>query len=115
METEQNGGFSNYDAGTMSLSKRFSHGLQFQGSYTFARNLSTNGYNPTAFATEAGGQVQDLNNIGLDYGNVPYTRRNRFLVTFLYQRPFDPAPPPLPPLHPVVDPLSATPTRPAAP
>jgi hypothetical protein len=88
IQTEQNGGWSNYDAGTMSINKRFSHGLQFQGSYAFSKNLSTNGYNPTAFATEAGGLDQDLNNIGLDYGNVPYTRRNRVLVTFLYELPF---------------------------
>jgi hypothetical protein len=88
IQTEQNGGWSNYDAATVSLSKRLSHGLQFQGSYAFSRNLSTNGYNPTAFASEAGGLVQDLNNIGLDYGNVPFTRKNRVLVTFLYELPF---------------------------
>ncbi len=103
IETEQNGGWSNYDAGTLSISKRFTHGLQFQGSYAFSRNLSTNGYNPTAFATEAGGQVQDLNNIGLDYGNVPYTRRNRVLVTFLYELPFGKGKPMLNGLNPVVD------------
>jgi hypothetical protein len=103
IETEQNGGWSNYDAGTLSISKRFTHGLQFQGSYAFSRNLSTNGYNPTAFATEAGGQVQDLNNIGLDYGNVPYTRRNRVLVTFLYELPFGKGKTMLNGLNPVVD------------
>lgn len=79
------------------------HGLQFQGSYTFSRNLSTNGYNPTAFATEAGGQVQDLNNIGLDYGNVPYTRRVRVLVTFPYELPFGKGKMMLNGLNPVVD------------
>jgi hypothetical protein len=103
IETEQNGGWSNYDAGTMSISKRFTHGLQFQGSYVFSKNLSTNGYNPTAFATEAGGQVEDLNNIGLNYGNVPYTRRNRVLVTFLYELPFGKGKPMLSALNPVVD------------
>jgi len=103
IETEQNGGWSNYDAGTMSINKRFARGLQFQGSYTFSKNLSTNGYNPTAFATEAGGQVQDLNNIGLDYGNVPYTRRNRVLVTFLYELPFGKGKTMLSGLNPVVD------------
>jgi len=29
-----------------------------------------------------------LSNIGLDYGNVAYTRRNRSLTTFLYELPF---------------------------
>jgi endonuclease/exonuclease/phosphatase family metal-dependent hydrolase len=46
------------------------------------------GYNPSAYATEAGGIPTDLSNIGLDYGNVAYTRRNRFLTTFLYELPF---------------------------
>jgi hypothetical protein len=89
LQTEQNGGWSNYHAGTLSVSKRFTQGLQFQGSYTFARNLtSAQGYNPSTFATEAGGLATDLSNIGLDYGNVAYTRRNRVLATFLYELPF---------------------------
>jgi hypothetical protein len=39
-------------------------------------------------ATEAGGTVQDRFNLGLDYGNVAFSRRERFLSTFLYQLPF---------------------------
>jgi hypothetical protein len=71
------------------VKKRFSGGLQFQGTYTYARNLSSaQSYNPSAFATEAGGVATDLNNVGLDYGNVAYTRRNRVLGTFLYELPF---------------------------
>jgi hypothetical protein len=89
IESETNGGWSNYDAATATFSKRFSGGLQFQGTYTFAKNLSSaQSYNPSAFATEAGGITTDPNNIGLDYGNVAYTRRNRFLATFLYELPF---------------------------
>ncbi|MCU1261725.1 MAG: Oar protein, partial [Bryobacterales bacterium] len=71
------------------VSKRFSKGLQFQGSYTFTRNLTdAQGYNPSAFASEAGGLVSDLTHPGIDYGNVAYSRRNRFLATYLYQLPF---------------------------
>jgi hypothetical protein len=63
--------------------------LQYSASYSFAKNLSNGqGYNPTAFASEAGGQVTDINNINLDYGNVSFTHRNRFLATFLYDLPF---------------------------
>jgi hypothetical protein len=87
--TNANGGYSNYHAVTASVNKRFSQGLQFQSSYTFARNLSNGGgYAPTAFASEAGGSVSDRFNLGLDYGNVAFTRRNRFLTTFLYDLPF---------------------------
>jgi hypothetical protein len=84
---ESQGGRSNYGAFTASASKRAAN-LQFQGSYTFTRNLSNaQSYNPTAFASEAGGLVTDPHNLNLDYGNVAFSRRNRFLATFLYQFP----------------------------
>jgi hypothetical protein len=89
VESEVGGGIQNYDALTVSLNKRMSKGLQFLASYTFARNLTdAQGFAPTAFASEAGGNATDLNNFMLDYGNVAFTRRNRFLATFLYQLPF---------------------------
>jgi hypothetical protein len=85
---ESTGARSNYQAMTVAGNKRFSRGLQFTTSYTFAKNLSNGaGYNPTAFATQAGGTVTDIYNIGLDYGNVAFTHRNRFLSTFLYELP----------------------------
>src|SRR5262245_58201252 len=57
----------------------------------FAKNLSNGqGYNPTAFASQAGGTVTDPQNIDLDYGNVAFTRRHRFQSTFLYELPFGP-------------------------
>jgi hypothetical protein len=86
---ESVGARSNYDALTISANKRLSHGLQFATSYAFAKNLSNGqGYNPTAFATQAGGTVSDIYDINLDYGNVSFTHRNRFLTTFLYDLPF---------------------------
>jgi hypothetical protein len=82
---ETNGGRSNYHALTVAANRRFSKGLQFQASYSFAKNLSdAGGANPTAFATEAGGTLTDRFNPGLDYGNVAYTRRHRFQSNFLY-------------------------------
>jgi len=86
---ESTGARSNYNALTVSANKRFTHGLQFSASYTFAKNLSNGqGYNPTAFATQAGGTVSDIYDIDLDYGNVSFTHRNRLLSTFLYELPF---------------------------
>ena len=82
-------GRGNYDAITIAGNKRLSHGLQFTSNYTFARNLSNvGGYDPTSFATQAGGTVTDIYNYNLDYGNVAFTHRNRFLATFLYELPF---------------------------
>jgi hypothetical protein len=37
---------------------------------------------------ENGGTISDKNHPGLDYGNVSFTRRQRFLATFLYELPF---------------------------
>jgi Carboxypeptidase regulatory-like domain/TonB dependent receptor-like, beta-barrel len=85
ISTYGNGGRSNYHAVTVSANRRLSKGLQFQTSYTFARNLSSDGgANPTSFPGESGGSVSDRYNFGIDYGNVAYTRRHRFLTTFLY-------------------------------
>jgi hypothetical protein len=89
LESEVGGGIQNYEALTVSLNKRFTRGLQFLATYTFARNLTdAQGFNPAAFATEAGGNATSVSNFMLDYGNVAFTRRNRFLGTFLYQLPF---------------------------
>jgi hypothetical protein len=82
-------GESNYNAVTVSMQKRFSKGLQFQASYAFSKSLADNaGYNPTTFTGENGGTISDKNHPGLDYGNVSFTRRQRFLATFLYELPF---------------------------
>ncbi|HYR85855.1 MAG TPA: TonB-dependent receptor [Terriglobia bacterium] len=89
MQIETNGGRSNYHSLTGALTKRLSHGLQFQSSYTYLRNLTNaQGYNPTSFASEAGGIVTDLRDPQIDYGNVAFSRRHRFLTTALYQLPF---------------------------
>jgi hypothetical protein len=84
-----NGARSNYNSLTIAVNKHFSHGLQFQSSYAFTKNLSNGaGYAPSSFTGEAGGRVTDPQNINLDYGNVAFTRRHRFLTTFVYDLPF---------------------------
>ena len=92
MAYNTNPGFGNYNAMTISAKKRLTKGLQFQGSYIYARNLSNVDGAATstadAFAGEFGGNISDPRHPGLDYGNVAFTRRNRFLTTFLYELPF---------------------------
>jgi hypothetical protein len=90
--TQTNQGFGNYNAGTVSAHKR-SGNLQVQASYTYTRNLSnTEGYgggnSAAAFPGEFGSTMSSSYRPGLDYGNVPFSRRNRFLATFLYELPF---------------------------
>jgi hypothetical protein len=84
-----NGARSNYDAFTVVANRRFSRGLQVYAAYVYAKNLSNEaGYNPSAFTGENGGSVTDRYNINLDYGNVAFTRRDRFEANVLYDLPF---------------------------
>jgi len=87
--TRANDPRSRYDALGTALTKRFSDGLTFDASYTLARHRSdAGGAVPTAFATEAGATTLDLFRGDADYGPVAFTRRHRFVSTFLVQMPF---------------------------
>jgi hypothetical protein len=89
LQSVYNGAVSNYNNLTVEAKKRFSHGLQFQASYAFTRDLSNaGGAVPTAFPGAGGNWMSDRFNLGLDYGNVVYDRRHRFLTTYLYELPF---------------------------
>ena len=80
---------SNYSSGTAELSRHSGKGLTFAASYTFTRDLSNaGGATPNAFAVAGGSFLTDRFHPSLDYGNVIYDRRHRFLVTYLYQLPF---------------------------
>ena len=90
---QTNLGYSNYNTGTISVQKR-ANSFQLEASYVFTRNL-TNVYgalggSTASFGTanEFGGTLSDPYNPNLDYGNVPFSRRQRFLLTFLYELPF---------------------------
>jgi hypothetical protein len=86
---ETNGSRQNYDAVTVAGNKRLSKGMQFNVSMNYARNLSDEGGRaPTGFAGALGSITSDYYNPNLDYGNVAFTRRYRFLATFLYELPF---------------------------
>lgn len=83
------GARSNYDAGTVEFNRRLTHGLQFNSSYTLAKELTDGqGYDPTGYTSQDGGNVSDAYNINLDYGPVSYVRKHRWVSTFLYQLPF---------------------------
>jgi len=92
IDYQTNLGYSNYNAMTAEVKKRMSNGLQLEASYMFSRSLSNvNGAatgSASNFQGERGGALSDPYNPSLDYGNVSFTHRNRFLATFLYQLPF---------------------------
>jgi Carboxypeptidase regulatory-like domain len=80
---------SNYNSGTVDISRHSSKGLTFDASYTWTRDLSNaGGATPNAFAVEGGSYLTNRFSPRLDYGNVVYDRRHRFLATWLYDLPF---------------------------
>jgi hypothetical protein len=88
--TGTNQAFGNYQAGTISVHRR-SSSFQFEASYTFTRNLSNavgSVGGSSTFPTEYGNLISDYFHPGIDYGNVPFSRRNRVLITTLYELPF---------------------------
>jgi Carboxypeptidase regulatory-like domain len=86
-----NAGESNYKALVIDATHRLQHGLSFDANYTLADNKADNqGDAPTAFAGEVnyGLPIADRFHVESDLGNVEGTRRNRTLLTGIYQLPF---------------------------
>ena len=80
---------SNYNSGTVEVSRRSGKGGTFDASYMFTRDLSNaGGATPSAYAVSGGSFLTDRFHPGLDYGNVVYDRKHRFLATYLYDLPF---------------------------
>ncbi|MFY9978095.1 MAG: carboxypeptidase regulatory-like domain-containing protein [Candidatus Sulfotelmatobacter sp.] len=86
-----NAGEANYNALQIEENHKTSHGLYFSANYTLAKNLADNqGDTPTAFAGEVNYGVPIANRFDVrsDYGNAEGTRRQRFLLSGIYQLPF---------------------------
>jgi hypothetical protein len=80
---------SNYNSGTVEVSRRSGKSLTFDASYVWTRDLSNAaGATPSSFVSSGGNFVTNRFHPGLDYGNVAYDRRHRFLATYLYDLPF---------------------------
>jgi hypothetical protein len=94
IQSVANAAESNYNSGTAELSRHSGKGLTFDASYTFTRDLSdAEGATPNGLVGVSGGDaggsfLTDRFHPGLDYGNVAYDRKHRFLVTYLYNLPF---------------------------
>jgi len=89
IQSVANAAESNYNAGSVEISRHSGKALTFDASYTFTKDLSNaGGGTPNAFAVAGGTFLTDRFHPSLDYGNVIYDRRHRFLVTYLYNLPF---------------------------
>jgi hypothetical protein len=87
--TRSNGPSARYNALTVEVERRYVKGLTLDANYTFAKDLSNAlGAVPTADVAENGATILNRFNIGADFGNVVYNRRNRFVGTFEYALPY---------------------------
>ncbi len=83
--TVESAGASWYNALGVSLSKRFSHGLQFLASYTWASSLETNpGY---ATGLTDGGALEGNQTARANYGFDSAIRPQRLIVSYVYNLP----------------------------
>jgi hypothetical protein len=87
--TRTAGASAYYNAMQIEANRRFSSGLTFNSTYTWAKNLNDNGGpNSTGFTGETGGgRAADLYNRRAEYGNDYATRRHRSISTVVYDLP----------------------------
>jgi hypothetical protein len=98
--------YGHYNDATVSVHKR-SSSFQFESSYTFTKNLSNvqgaTSSSADSFVDETGRLLSNYYDPAVDYGNVPFSRRHRFLTTFLYELPFGKGRPFINSAGPIVD------------
>jgi hypothetical protein len=89
INTRSTGGNESYHSAQVELSHRMHNGLEFDSTYTFAKNLADNqGPTASSFAGETGGsRASYAGDRTVDFGNVYGTRRNRWSTTLLYDLP----------------------------
>ncbi len=75
-------GYSRYNGVWVTLGQRFSHGVQFNGSYTWSKSKDTNSLNSTNVPP------QDSTNIAGDYGYSDYDARHRYVLSAIWDLPF---------------------------
>lgn len=89
INTRSTGANQSYHSGQVEVSHHLRGGLEFDSTYTLAKNLSDNqGPNNTGFAAENGGARASYGgDRTVDFGNVYGTRRHRWSTTVLYDLP----------------------------
>ena len=89
VNTRSTGANASYQSGQVEVSHHLRSGLQFDSTYTFAKNVSDNqGPTSSSFAGETGGaRASYEGDRTVDFGNVYGTRRNRWSTTALFELP----------------------------
>jgi hypothetical protein len=79
-------GFSNYHSLQVRLEKQFSHGLQFEASYTFSHALDNASSASLGSANQ--GDFRLATQPKAEYGNADFDIRHRFVFSYIYELPF---------------------------
>ena len=78
----ESSGFSSYNALWLTANQRLSKGLQFNASYTWSKSIDSNSL------SSQGVVVQNSYDVANDKGLSDYDARHRFVITALYDLPF---------------------------
>ena len=86
--TRADGAVSTYESMQTELIHKYSHGLTFQSTWTWARNLAdTESWPRSTFSGEVTGRAMNQYNLRGDYGNVGGTRKHRWITTMVDELP----------------------------
>ena len=86
--TRAGGAVSTYESMQTELIHKYSHGLTFQSTWTWARNLAdTESWPGSVFSGEVTGRAMNQYNLRGDYGNVGGTRKHRWITTMVDELP----------------------------
>ena len=83
----ESAGYSYYNGLDASLTKRFSHGLQFLASYTFSRTIDTDGAATNTTAAGNAITIGNQNDPRERRGPPDYSRPQRLTVSYVYDLP----------------------------
>ena len=82
------GAFSTYHSMQTEVIHKYSHGLTFQSTWTWAHNLAdTESWPGSGFSGEVTGFQMNTYNLRGDYGNVGGTRKHRWITTMVDELP----------------------------
>lgn len=86
--TRAGGAVSTYQSMQTEIIHKYSHGLTFQSTWTWARNLAdTESWPGSVFSGEVTGRAMNQYNLRGDYGNVGGTRKHRWITTMVDELP----------------------------
>jgi hypothetical protein len=82
------GAISTYESMQTEVIHKYSHGLTFQSTWTWAKNLSdVESWPRSGFSGEITGDKMDLYHMHADYGNTGGTRKHRWITTMVDELP----------------------------